>query len=135
MAAWETGTDPTARQVVIDRLRAVPEGDARADVLRLTFLARATRDSRYEDAAAARVLAIEPEDPDRLAAFMAFRWLSALQDLDGRSDFLAALSGGRLPEMAGRLKRSASACRGCPLKLAALRWWSPMSATSSTRPA
>jgi hypothetical protein len=27
-----------------------------------------------------RVLAIEPEDPDRLAAFMAFRWLSALQE-------------------------------------------------------
>jgi hypothetical protein len=109
MTAWEAGTDPAARQVVIDRLRTVPEDDARADVLRLTFLARATHDSRYEDAAATRVLAIEPEDPDRLAAFMAFRWLSALQDLDGRSDFLAALSGGRLPEMAWRLARSAAA--------------------------
>jgi hypothetical protein len=109
MATWEAGTDPAARQAVIDKLHNVPDGDARADVLRLTFLARATDDSRYEDAAAARVLAIEPEDPDRLAAFMAFRWLSALQDLDGRSDFLAALSGGRLPEMAGRLMRSAAA--------------------------
>jgi glycosyltransferase involved in cell wall biosynthesis len=40
---------------------------------------------------------------------MAFRWLSALQDLDGRPDFIAALTGGRVPEMAARLMHSAVA--------------------------
>ena len=109
MAAWEASPDRAARQSVIDALKGLPDHDARADVLRLTFLARATGESRYEHAAAARVLAIEPEDPDRLAAFMAFRWLSALQDLDGRHDFIAALTGGRVPEMAARLMRSAVA--------------------------
>jgi hypothetical protein len=109
MTAWEASADQAARQAVIDVLRDLPDGDARADVLRLTFLARATGESSYEHAAVERVLAIQPEDPDRLAAFMAFRWLSALQDLDGRADFVAALTGGRLPEMAGRLMRSATA--------------------------
>lgn len=109
MTAWEASADPVARREVINRLQDVADADARADALRLSFLARATGESRYENAAAERVLAIEPEDPDRLAAYMAFRWLSALQDLSGRSDFIAALSGGRLPEMAGRLMRSAAA--------------------------
>lgn len=109
MAFWEASSDLAARQSVIDTLRDTPDCDARADVLRLTFLARATGDSRYEHAAATRVLAIEPEDEDRLAAFMAFRWLSALQELDGRQEFIAALTGGRLPEMAARLMNSAVA--------------------------
>ena len=106
MTAWEASIDEAARQAVISALRDVPDGDARADVLRLTFLARASDEFRYEHAAAERVLAIEPEDPDRLAAFMAFRWIRALQDFDGRADFVAALTGGRVPEMAARL-----ACR------------------------
>jgi hypothetical protein len=109
MTVWEASPDRAARQSVIDVLRGLPDRDARADVLRLTFLARASGEPRYEHAAVTRVLAIEPEDPDRLAAFMAFRWLSALQDLDGRPDFIAALTGGRVPEMAARLMRSAVA--------------------------
>ena len=109
MAVWEACPDQAARQSAVDVLADLPDGDARTDVLRLTFLARATGESRYEQAAATRVLEIEPEDEDRLAAFMAFRWLSALQELDGRPDFIAALAGGRVPEMAARLMRGAVA--------------------------
>jgi glycosyltransferase involved in cell wall biosynthesis len=109
VTVWEASPEPAARQAVIAVLRGVADGDARADVLRLTFLAGATGESRHEHEAAARVLAIEPEDQDRLAACMAFRWLSALQDLNGRPDFIAALAGGRVPEMAARLMLSAVA--------------------------
>ena len=123
MAVWEACPDQAARQSAVDVLADLPDGDARTDVLRLTFLARATGESRYEQAAATRVLEIEPEDEDRLAASMAFRWLSALQELDGRPDFIAALAGGRVPEMAARLMSGA------------LRSWCPMSATSSIRQA
>jgi hypothetical protein len=109
MAVWEACPDRTARQTAIDVLKDLPDGDACTDVLRLTFMARATGESRYEHAAAARVLAIEPEDEDRLAAFMAFRWLSALQDLAGRTEFMAALTDGQVPEMAVRSMRGSVA--------------------------
>jgi len=103
ISIWLDTPDHAARQAVLDVLRKLPEGDARADILRLTFLARATGESNFEDAAAVKVLAAEPSDPDRLAAFMAYRWLSALQNLDGRAEFTAALAAGQLQEMARRL--------------------------------
>lgn len=108
MAIWGDTRDEATRQSVLAVLRNVPEGDARTDILRLTFLARATGESRFETAAAVRVLAAAPGDPDRLAAFMAYQWLSALQNLEGRADFTAALSAGRVPEMAVRLTQNAS---------------------------
>jgi hypothetical protein len=70
------------------------DGDPRADILRLTFLAGTSGASRFENAAAARVLAAQPVDPDRLAAFMAYRWLAALQTIEQRPDFVADLSAG-----------------------------------------
>ena len=108
MAAWESSRDTVERALVVDTVKNLPGKDARTDVLRLSFLARASGDSRYENEAAARTLAVEPEDPDRLAAFMAFRWLSALQDIEGRSGFIGALSAGLVPDMAARLMQSAT---------------------------
>lgn len=106
-ALWLETPDEAARRTVRDILETLPAGDARADILRLTFLAGTSGDSRFEDAAAIQVLAAEPADPDRLAAFMAYRWLSALQNLGGRAEFAAALSAGALPAMARRLMQYA----------------------------
>ena len=106
-ALWLETPDEAARRAVLRALDAVPEGDARADVLRLSFLAGASGESRYENAAAARVLESGLTDPDRLAAFMSYLWLGALQNLETRSDFIAALSAGLLPEMAQRLMQKA----------------------------
>lgn len=108
MAIWVETPDPAARQSVLDILERMPDSDARADIQRLTFLAQASGNSQFENAAAAKALAIRPVDPDRLASFMAYQWLSALQHLEGRSQFVAALSAGRVPEMAMRLMQSAS---------------------------
>ena len=107
MAIWIETRDETEQRSVLDVLQNLPDCDARTDILRLTFLARATGESRFENAAAVQVLAAEPSDPDRLAAFMAFHWLSALQTLEARADFTAALSAGRVPEMAKRLTHDA----------------------------
>lgn len=103
MAIWLETRDEATRRSVLGVLETLPDSDARAGILRLTFLAGATGDSRFENAAAAQVLGAEPSDPDRLAAFMAYQWLSALQHLEGRSEFIAALSAGLMPEMATRL--------------------------------
>src|SRR4030067_140522 len=102
MAIWLETPDEATQRSVLNALQTLPDSDARADILRLTFLASQSGECRFESAAAARVLAAQPSDPDRLAAFMAYRWLSALQSLEGRSEFIAALSAGRLPEMARR---------------------------------
>ncbi len=102
MAAWETSPDETGKKRVVDALTKLHDDDARAVILRLTFLGRACGDSRYEHSAAAAVLAAIPDDPDRLAAFMAFEWLSALQDLGQRSEFIAALVASKVPQMAVR---------------------------------
>ncbi len=108
MAFWQDTRDDQARASVLDVLEKMSEADARTDVLRLTFLACATADSRFESAAALKVLQLDPADPDRLAAYMAFQWLSALQYMEERSAFIAALSAGRVPEMAERLMRDAA---------------------------
>ena len=108
MAIWLETPDEATRRSVLNALQTLPDSDARADILRLTFLASASGESRFESAAAARVLAAQPSDPDRLAAFMAYRWLSALQSIEGRSEFIAALSAGRMPEMAARLMQNAA---------------------------
>jgi hypothetical protein len=108
MAVWLESRDEAARHLVRDTLEAQPDSDVRADILRLTFLAGATGESRFENAAAVRVLAAEPADPDRLAAFMAYQWLSALQELEGRTDFVAYLSQRLLPAMALRQTQSAA---------------------------
>ena len=108
MAIWGETRDEATRRSVLDVLLKMPERDARTDILRLTFLARATGESRFEDAAAIQVLGAEPRDPDRLAAFMAYQWLSALQNLEGRADFTAALSAGQAPQMARRLMADAT---------------------------
>ena len=108
MSIWLDTADQEARRAVLEALASMVDGELRGDVLRLTFLAGATGESRFENAAADRVLAAEPVDPDRLAALMAYQWLSALQNLEGRTEFIAALCAGRLPEMARRLTASAS---------------------------
>ena len=108
MAIWVETRNEAERRSVLDVLENRPDSDARTNILRLTFLARATGESRFENAAAVHVLAAEPNDPDRLAAFMAFQWLSALQYLESRADFTTALSAARVPEMAGRLIQNAS---------------------------
>ena len=108
VTAWAACLDPAARRSVVDILEHLPGGDPRADILRLTFLARASGNAQFENDACARVLALTPVDPDRLASFMAYQWLSALQHLEGRAAFVAALSAGRVPEMAMRLMQSAS---------------------------
>lgn len=107
MKIWLETTDSTAQRSVLDALEAMPDSEPRTDILRLTFLAGASGESRFENAAAVQVLAAEPSDPDRLAAFMAFQWLSALQNLESRAEFTNALSAARLPEMAGRLMQDA----------------------------
>jgi hypothetical protein len=108
-AAWVDTPDPAARRSVLEALRNMPDGDPRADILRLTFIGQASGDPQFEYEACARVLVLRPEDPDRLASFMAYQWLSALQHLDGRAAFVAALSAGRAPQMALRLMQSAAA--------------------------
>ena len=108
MAIWIETPDPTARHPVLDILRSLPDGDARADILRLTFLAQASGNAQFENDACARVLALTPADPDRLASFMAYQWLSALQHLEGRAAFVGALSAGRVAGMALRLMQSAT---------------------------
>jgi hypothetical protein len=107
-ASWADTPDPAARRSVLETLQGVPTDDARADILRLTFLAQASGDPHFEHDACTRVLALRPADPDRLASFMAYQWLSALQHLEGRAQFVAALSAGRVPEMAMRLMQSAT---------------------------
>jgi len=102
MAIWEAGADESDKRSVLDALKAAPYDDVRAEILRLSFLGRACGDSRYEHSAAAAVLAATPDDPDRLAAFMAFEWLSALQDLGQRAEFVATLAASRVPQMAVR---------------------------------
>lgn len=108
LAIWQKTADSAQRRPVLDLLEGCCDLEACADILRLTFLAGATGESRFDNAAAARVLAAEPGDPDRLAAFMAFHWLSALQNIEVRSDFVAALTAGLVPEMAARLMQEAA---------------------------
>lgn len=108
MAFREASSDVGARQAALDRLKTAEFADPRTEILRLTFLARATGDDEFEVRAAQRTLEILPADPDRLAASLAFRWLSALQDLDGREAFVAALVSGMAPELAARLARLAT---------------------------
>ena len=107
LVVWRETPDPEARRAVVDTLRQLDEADAHADILRLTFLADVTRDIRFENAASAKVLAAQPADPDRLASFMSYRWLVALQTIERRAEFIADLSAGALPEMARRLMDSA----------------------------
>ena len=108
LAIWLETREPEARREVLDRLARHDDDDPRSAILRLTFLARASGDARFENAAAAQVLAMEPGDPDRLAAFMAHRWLSALQSIGDRADFVADLTAGLLPAMARRLMLQAA---------------------------
>ncbi|MDP3515003.1 MAG: glycosyltransferase [Sulfuritalea sp.] len=103
LAIWLETREPEARRPVLDLLARHGDDDPRSAILRLTFLARASGDARFENAAAAQVLAMEPVDPDRLAAFMAYRWLNALQSIGDRADFVADLTAGHLPAMARRL--------------------------------
>ena len=104
---WTETTQESARQSVLQVLAAMPEAEPRADILRLTFLAGVTRESRFEYAAAGRLLAMRPIDPDRLAAFASYLWLTALQYRQGRADFIAALCAARVPQMASRLAQYA----------------------------
>lgn len=108
LAIWLETREPAAQRQVLDILARHADGDPRGAILRLTFLARASGDSRFENAAAAQVLAMEQGDPDRLAAFMAYRWLNALQTIGERADFVADLTAGLLPEMARRLMLKAA---------------------------
>lgn len=108
LAIWLDTREPAARRPVLDLLARHADDDPRSAILRLTFLARASGDARFENAAAAQVLAMEPGDPDRLATFMAYRWLNALQSIGDRADFVADLNAGHLPEMARRLMLKAA---------------------------
>ncbi len=106
---WLNTPDQTERQRVLQRLAALKIGDPRVDVLRLTFLSRATGDARFSNAAAVQTLAVQPFNPDRLAAFAAFHCIQALVTQPGRADFVAALTGARLPEIAERLAHDVAA--------------------------
>ena len=108
LAIWHGTADQAARRSALDVLEGLPNDDMRNDVLRLTFLAGATGESRFENAAATRAMAAEPNEPDRLAALMAYQWLSSLQNLEERSAFVAALTAGHVPEMAKRLMQDAA---------------------------
>lgn len=115
IAAWNESPDDAARQRVRQRLTEFRVADARAEILRLTFLSRVTDDVRYADQAAAQVLSVEPVNPDRLAAFMAHGWLAALKHQPGRAEFVAALQRAQLPPLALRLARCAAAWRPATL--------------------
>lgn len=108
LAIWLETREEAARRAVLDLLARHADDDPRSAILRLTFLARTSGDSRFENAAAAQVLAMEPGDPDRLAAFMAYRWLNALQSIGERAGFVADLTAGHLPAMARRLMLKAA---------------------------
>ncbi|MDP2135548.1 MAG: glycosyltransferase family 4 protein [Sulfuritalea sp.] len=107
LALWLGSSDQTAREAALEAIGNLSDIDARSDILRLTFLAEASGKVHFENAAAARALAVRPVDPDRLAAFMAFRWLNALQHLESRPEFIADLTAGLLPEMARVLMQQA----------------------------
>lgn len=110
-AIWEATPDAAARAGVIERLTRGPLDGARAEIQRLTFLAAATGDADWERQAATQVLAARPEDADRLAAYLAYHWLHALQEREGRADFLAAMAAGEAPALARRLAALAAAER------------------------
>lgn len=107
-AIWLKSPDQSERQRVLQHLAALNIGDPRVDVLRLTFLARATGDARFSNAAAVRALDVQPFNPDRLAAFAAAQCMLALEMQPRRADFVAALTGTRLPEIAARLAHDAA---------------------------
>lgn len=104
---WFDAQEEAVRQSVVQRLTALPESEPRADILRFTFLAGITGEHRFNQAAAARLLAMAPDDIDRLAAFMAFFWLDALQKLQRRDEFVAQLTAAQVPAMAARLAQQA----------------------------
>ena len=58
MAAWESSRDTVERALVVDTVKNLPGKDARTDVLRLSFLARASGDRERDvnDNLRARVL-------------------------------------------------------------------------------
>ena len=109
MQLWQETHDQATRQQVVQQVEASPLDDARAEILRLTFLSDLTGERRFTDQAAALVLAIEPFNPDRLATFMAEVWLDTLKKQAGRATFVHALRKAHLPELATRLARCASA--------------------------
>jgi len=107
LTLWLESAETEARREVVRALEISSQAEPRADILRLTFLAGATREPRFEQAAAQRLLAMEPADPDRLAAFAAYVWLSALLYCPGRAEFAAELVAAHVPQMVGRLARQA----------------------------
>ncbi len=107
--AWQDTPDQTERARLLQQLAALRIDDPRSDVLRLTFLSRATRDARFVHDAAMQTLAVQPPNPDRLAAFAAAQCMLALEMQPTRADFAVALSGARLPEIAWRLAYEAAA--------------------------
>lgn len=108
--------DRGAWQGPLHQLAAMTFGEPRAEIFRLSFLRDVTGDWRYAEQAAAQVLALEPANPDRLAAYMAYPWLCALASEADRSRFVAALVGARLPAMAARLAQCARALLAPSLK-------------------
>jgi len=100
---WGKATDQAERKRLVQQLAALAIGDPRADALRLTFLSQATGDARFVKAAALQTLAVQPFNPDRLAAFAAFFSLRALETQPGREAFATALNVACLPEMVNRL--------------------------------
>ena len=93
---------------MLQRLTSIAFHDARAEIFRLTFLRDVSGIADYAGMAAAQVLAIDPPNPDRLAAFMVYPWLSALTIEADRSHFTSSLISARLPEISARLARCAS---------------------------
>lgn len=98
-----------AWQPALHTLAATRFNEPRAEVLRLSFLRDVTGDERFTQAAADQVLAMAPANADRLAAYMAYPWLCALSMESSRADFVAALVGARLPELAAQLAACAEA--------------------------
>lgn len=130
-AIWEATQDAAVRAEVLDRLAGGPVGDAQAEILRLSFLGTASGNMAWEGMAAVQVLAARPEDPDQLAAYLAYHWLHALQERDGRADFVAAMAAGRRrwPPPSGSRR---TWCRVPSPNRDGWRWCCPTSATAST---
>jgi glycosyltransferase involved in cell wall biosynthesis len=106
---WDQTIDQVERLKIVERLAALEMADPRADVLRLTFLSRATGDRRFAGAAASRTLDVKPFNPDRVAAIAAFYSILPLGTQSGRDTFAAALTEARLPDLVNRLGLEAEA--------------------------
>lgn len=112
---WLQTQEAGEKSDVLNLLQSHSQPDPRADILRLTFLADTGRDPRHAHEAAARVLALTPANPDRLATFMMYPWFGAFAS-PTRDHLAADLIGAQLPSLARSLGQMARAMAPAALK-------------------